>query len=97
MLFSLILELITATVSSLYASTDQDMTEYRDKLTGARAFIKQNPLIPEDVGTRMMEILQNKWQRKYEGQEDNEKVDEIYKTLPPRYHANISERFLFDF
>jgi len=86
--------LITATVSSLYASTDQDMTEYRDKLTGACAFIKQNPLIPEDVGTRIMEILQNKWQRKYEGQEDNEKVDEIYKTLPPSflkelvYHVN---------
>merc|ERR1719354_313113 len=42
----------------------------------------------------MMEILQNKWQRRFEGQEDTEKVDEIYKTLPPSflkelvYHVN---------
>ena len=61
------------------------LQDYRQKLTGAKAFLKNNPDIPEKIQEKMFQILADRWKLGMAFEENEDRVEDIYQTLPPGF------------
>jgi len=77
--------MITATISQLFVTTDEQAKDYRTKLTGAKAFLNNNPDIPEHIQEKMFQILADRWKLGMENLSNEDRVEDIYATLPPGF------------
>jgi len=77
--------MITATISQLFVTTDEQAKDYRTKLTGAKAFLNNNPDIPDHIQEKMFQILADRWKLGMENLSNEDRVEDIYATLPPGF------------